>query len=270
MKLRFAANPAGLLHVGRARVALMTWLLARRNGGGFVLRIDDAEGGREDFAAAVEQDLGWLGLDWDGVVRQSERMASYEAAAGRLRESGRLYPCFESEEELAAKREQRQRRGHAAIYDRAMLKLTAQQRASAEAGGKRPYWRFMLSGVPAEWRDMVLGRQEVKLSAVSDPVMVRADGVPLPGFASVVDDVEMGGDACGAGGGAGGGDGGSDRCDGGVGVGGAVWGSGGAVRALAGFGGGGWWEAGGGVVAELAGGWGGGGGVGRVFGGVGG
>ena len=188
MRLRFAV-PALPLHVGGARTALLNWLLARRHRGRFVLRHDDVEGGAAGNAAA---DLRWLGLDWDDEVRQSERRALYDVAAERLRASGRLYPCFESEEELASKRDARQRRGEATIYDRAMLKLTAEQRAKAEAGGKRPYWRFLLSGVPAEWGDMVLGKQAVKLSAVSDPVLVRADGTPLPALCSAVDDLEMG------------------------------------------------------------------------------
>ena len=194
MKVRLAPAATGPVHVGSARVALAAWLMARRHGGRVVLRIDDADGARVDEAQAeaVAHDLAWLGLDWDETVRQSDRLARYEAAAARLRESGRLYPCFESEEELAAKREQRQRRGLAVIYDRAMLKLTTEQRAAAEAGGKRPYWRFLLSGVPAEWGDMVLGRREVKLSAVEDPVLVRADGVVMPGLAGAVDDIELG------------------------------------------------------------------------------
>ena len=194
MKVRLAPAATGPVHVGSARVALAAWLMARRHGGRVVLRIDDADVARVDEAQAeaVAHDLAWLGLDWDETVRQSDRLARYELAAARLRESGRLYPCFESEEELAAKREQRQRRGLAVIYDRAMLKLTAEQRAAAEAGGKRPYWRFLLSGVPAEWGDMVLGRREVKLSAVEDPVLVRADGVVMPGLAGAVDDIELG------------------------------------------------------------------------------
>ncbi len=194
MKLRFAPSPTGLLHVGGARVALVNWLLARRHGGQFLLRLDDIDAPRvrADYADAIPHDLAWLGLDWDGVLRQSDRLDRYEAAAARLRASGRLYPCFESEEELNAKREQRRRRGESPIYDRAMLKLTPEQRANAEAGGKRPYWRFLLSGVAAEWGDMVLGRREVKLSAVSDPVVIRADGTPFYTFASVVDDLELG------------------------------------------------------------------------------
>ncbi len=194
MKLRFAAAPTALLHVGQARIALSAYLVARRHQGQFLLRLDDAEPdrARPGIADAIQHDLAWLGLDWDDTVTQSTRLDAYAAAADRLRAAGRLYPCFESEDELTFKRELRQRQGKSPIYDRAMLKMTADQRARAEAGGKRPYWRFKLSGVAAEWGDMVLGRQSTKLSALSDPVLIRADGTPLPAFATAVDDLELG------------------------------------------------------------------------------
>ena len=197
MKLRLAPSPAALLHIGNARIALATWLLARRHGGHLTLRLDDLEdrirpGQLNTQLDALKQDLTWLGLDWDVAVVQTERQPHYAAAIEKLVASGRLYPCFESEEELTSKREQRQRRGQPSLYDRAMLKMTAEQRAAAEAGGKRPYWRFLLSGVPAQWGDMVLGRQEIKLSAVSDPILVRADGTPLPLLTAVVDDIQLG------------------------------------------------------------------------------
>jgi len=194
MKLRFAPSPTGYLHVGNARLALVNWLLARRHGGSFLLRLDDTDvsRGRPDYAEAIEQDLRWLGLQWDAFFRQSDRLARYAEAADRLRDAGHLYPCFETEDELRAKRELRLRRGQAPIYDRAMLKLTAEQRAAAEAGGKRPYWRFLLSGETRRWTDLVLGERAVKLFAVSDPVLVRADGTPLYTLTSVVDDLESG------------------------------------------------------------------------------
>ena len=189
MKLRFAIPPTAPLNVGSARIALLNWLLARRHTARFTLRLDDLE---TPIPESPANDLRWLGLDWDEEIRQSTRLPLYEAAMERLKASGRLYPCFESDEELNSKREARQRRNEATLYDRAMLKLTPDQRAKAEAGGKRPYWRFLLSGVPAEWGDMVLGRQEVKLTAVSDPILVRADGTPLPALASAVDDLDTG------------------------------------------------------------------------------
>lgn len=192
--VRFAPSPTGLLHVGNARPALLNWLFARGRGGRFILRLDDTDTSRgtEENAEAIRQDMRWLGLDWDETFRQSDRLPLYAEAAERLKAAGRLYPCFESEEELQAKRDQRIKRGKPPVYDRAMLALTPEQRAKAEAGGKRPYWRFLLSGRTVEWPDMVLGRRAVKLPAVSDPVLIRADGTPLYTFTSVVDDLDKG------------------------------------------------------------------------------
>ena len=193
-RVRFAPSPTGRLHVGNARIALANFLFARRHGGTFLLRLDDTdrERSRPEFAAAIPADLGWLGIVWDESFRQSDRLALYAEAAERLRASGRLYPCFESEAELAAKREARLRRHLPPVYDRAMLALTAEQRAAAEANGKRPYWRFRLTDRVESWTDLVLGRREVKLTAVSDPVLIRADGTPLYTFTSVVDDLATG------------------------------------------------------------------------------
>ena len=194
MKLRFAPSPTGLLHVGNARVALVNWLLARKHGGTLLLRLDDtdAERSRPEYAQAIEEDLRWLGLDWDESFRQSGRTDSYRAAAERLKASGRLYPCLESEEELRYKREQRLRQGKPPIYDRAALKMTPEQLARARAKGKEPYWRFLLSPRTVAWQDAVLGERQVKLSSLSDPVVIRADGTPLYTFTSVVDDLESG------------------------------------------------------------------------------
>ena len=193
MKLRFAPSPTGLLHVGNARVALANWLHARRHGGAFVLRLDDTdlERSKPEFAAAIEEDLRWLGLDWDERVAQSDRLERYAAAAERLKAAGRLYPCFETEEELAFKRERRRREGRPPLYDREALRMTPEQVARAIANGKQPYWRFKLSMRSVAWRDLVLGERSVKLSAISDPVLIRADGSPLYTFTSVVDDLEM-------------------------------------------------------------------------------
>jgi glutamyl-tRNA synthetase len=192
--VRFAPSPTGYLHVGNSRAALANFLFARRHGGRFLLRLDDTdqERGRPEYAEAIAHDLRWLGLDWDETFRQSDRLPLYEAAAERLKASGRLYPCFESAEELKAKRDMQLKRRLAPVYDRAMLRLTAEQRAAAEANGKRPYWRFRLSDGSVGWDDLVLGARQVKLGAVSDPVVIRADGTPLYTFTSVVDDIDTG------------------------------------------------------------------------------
>ncbi|MBR0650979.1 glutamate--tRNA ligase [Roseomonas terrae] len=194
MKLRFAPSPTGLLHVGNLRAALANWLHARRHGGSFILRLDDTdlERSKPEYAAAIEEDLRWLGMPWDELVAQSTRLDRYAAAAERLKASGRLYPCFETEEELSYKRERRRREGKPPLYDREALKMTPEQIERALANGKQPYWRFKLSMRSVAWRDLVLGERSVKLSTISDPVLVRADGSPLYTFTSVVDDIEMG------------------------------------------------------------------------------
>ena len=194
MRVRFAPSPTGYLHVGNARIALANYLFAKKHNATFQLRIDDTdiERSKPEYEQGILTDLAWLGITYDETFKQSDRHAQYEAAAEKLRASGRLYPCFESDEELRAKREMRLKRGLAPVYDRAMLKLTPEQRAQAEANGKRPYWRFRLSDTTVEWNDLVLRRKGVKLTAVSDPVLIRTDGTPLYTFTSCVDDIESG------------------------------------------------------------------------------
>jgi glutamyl-tRNA synthetase len=191
-RLRFAPSPTGYLHVGNARIVLANALYARRHQGQLLLRLDDTdrERSRPEYEAAIKQDLAWLGIGWDSSFRQSDRTALYEAAAEKLKKSGRLYPCFESEDELRVKRELQIKRRQPPVYDRAMLRLTQEQRAQAEANGKTPYWRFKLSEATSAWDDLVLGLRQVKLSAVSDPVLIRADGTFLYTFTSVVDDLD--------------------------------------------------------------------------------
>lgn len=194
MKLRFAPSPTGFLHVGNARLAIANALYARRHGGCFQLRIDDTDTdrSREEFVKAIQEDIRWMGITWDETFRQTERLNRYARAIESLKASGRLYPCFESPEELAKKRELQIRQRRLPVYDRAMLKMTEEQRARAEANGKVPYWRFKLSDTTIHWHDMLMGDCHVKLPLVSDPVLVRADGTILYALASVVDDLETG------------------------------------------------------------------------------
>jgi glutamyl-tRNA synthetase len=194
VKTRFAPSPTGYLHAGNARAALVNFLFARANGGFFLLRLDDtdSERGRPEYEQGIYDDLRWLGLDWDGTDKQSLRGERYAQAAEALKAAGRLYPCFENEDELAAKRAALIKRKLPPVYDRAALAMTAEQRAAAQAGGKRPYWRFKLSGGAIAWQDLVLGNRTIKLPTLSDPVLIRADGTPLYTFTSVVDDIDHG------------------------------------------------------------------------------
>ena len=193
-RVRFAPTPTGGLFLSGARVALANDLFARQTNGQMLLRLDDLdqERTRPAHADQIMQDLRWLGIDWHTSFRQSERHDLYQATIAQLQRDKFLYPCFESEEELKAKQEFRRKRNQPLIYDRAMLKLTDKQRQDAEAGGKRPHWRFKLSGRTLTWTDRILGPREATLSAVSDPILVRADGSPTPLLASVLDDIEYG------------------------------------------------------------------------------
>jgi glutamyl-tRNA synthetase len=192
VKVRVAPSPTGYLHVGNARAALVNYLFARANNGHFLLRLDDTDTarGRPEYEQAIYDDLHWLGLDWDSTDKQSQRFPRYAQVAAQLKAAGRLYPCFENEEELAAKRAALVKRKLPPVYDRAALALTQAQVEAALAAGNRPHWRFKLSPGDAAWQDLVLGGRRVKFSTVSDPVLIRADDSPLYTFTSVVDDID--------------------------------------------------------------------------------
>ncbi len=192
---RFAPSPTGHLHVGNIRTALHNWLLARKRGGTFLLRIDDtdAERSREEYVEAIRADLGWLGLDIDGEERQSARNALYEDAFGRLRDAGRVYRCYETAQELDLKRKVLLGRGLPPIYDRAALTLTEADHARFAAEGVAPHWRFKIDhGEPIEWQDGIRGRQHFDPAQLSDPVVRRADGSWLYMLPSAIDDIDMG------------------------------------------------------------------------------
>lgn len=191
---RFAPSPTGYLHIGNARTALWNALLAKKLGGTFILRFDDTdlERSKAEFAAAILEDLGWLGIQPDRIERQSNRIPRYEAALEDLKARGLVYPAYESAEELDRKRKRQQARGLPPVYDRAALKLSDQERAALEAEGRRPHWRFRLSGDTVRWQDGVRGECHIETASLSDPVLVRGDGTFLYTFASVVDDIDMG------------------------------------------------------------------------------
>jgi glutamyl-tRNA synthetase len=191
--VRFAPSPTGLIHIGNARQALMNALFARREGGTFVLRFDDTdlERSKREYADAIEVDLEWLGIPPSVTVRQSERFPLYDDAASRLRTLGRLYPCYETAEELEFRRKRQLARGLPPIYDRAALKLTDEDRQKLEAEGRRPHWRFQLDHRNVVWHDLVRGPCHVDCASLSDPVLVREDGTYLYTLPSIVDDVEL-------------------------------------------------------------------------------
>ena len=190
---RFAPSPTGYLHVGNLRTALLNRLVAAKAAGRFVLRLDDtdAERSRPEFAAAIREDLRWLGLDWGRQVRQSERLGGYRAAADRLRAAGRLYECFETPQELELRRRAQLAAGRPPVYDRAALGLGEAERARLRA--ERPgHWRFLLERERLAWDDGILGPVSIDPLSLSDPVLIRGDGQVLYTLASVVDDLDLG------------------------------------------------------------------------------
>lgn len=192
---RFAPSPTGRLHVGNIRTALHNWMLAKKHGGQFWLRIDDtdAERSREEYVDAIRADLAWLGIAPDGEERQSHRLDRYQAAFEALLAAGRVYPCYESAQELDVKRKILLSRGMPPIYDRGALKLTDADRAAKQAEGVQPHWRFKLDhDEPIEWLDGVRGPQKFDAAQLSDPVIRRADGSWLYMLPSAVDDIDMG------------------------------------------------------------------------------
>lgn len=192
--VRIAPSPTGLLHIGNIRATLFNYLFARKQGGTFMLRLDDTDRERstEAFAQAIERDLNWLGLTWGRFVRQSDRLDRYDEVLNQLKAAGRAYPCFETQAELDLKRKTQLGRGLPPVYDRAALKLTETERAALIAQGKKPHWRFKLDHTDVIWNDAVQGAKKFLASSLSDPVLVREDGVPLYTFCSVVDDVDFG------------------------------------------------------------------------------
>ena len=200
--VRFAPSPTGRLHVGNVRTAILNWLFAKAQGGTFMLRLDDtdAERSTEAFADGIREDLRWLGLAWALEERQSARVSRYAEAAESLKRSGRLYPCYETEDELDRKRKRQLARGLPPIYDRSSLRLSDKERATFEEEGRRPHWRFRLANsedgldpLPTivSWNDLIRGDQTVDVGSLSDPVVIRADGTFLYTFTSVVDDADF-------------------------------------------------------------------------------
>lgn len=191
---RFAPSPTGYIHVGNLRTALMNYLIARKAGGTFILRIDDTdpERSKEEYVDAIKQDLEWLGLTWDKVERQSERLDRYVAAADKLREIGRFYEAFETPTELDLKRKKQLNMGKPPVYDRAALALSDEEKAKLRAERGDGVWRFKLDHQRIEWTDGILGDISIDAASVSDPVLIRGDGQFLYTLASVVDDTEMG------------------------------------------------------------------------------
>ena len=191
---RFAPSPTGYIHVGNLRTALMNYLIARKAGGTFILRIDDTDPVRSEqkYVDGIRQDLEWLGLHWDKVERQSDRLDRYADAAEKLRSIDRFYEAFETPTELDLKRKKQLNMGKPPVYDRAALNLSAEERDTLRAERGDGVWRFRLDQERINWKDGILGDISIDAASVSDPVLIRGDGQVLYTIASVVDDTDMG------------------------------------------------------------------------------
>ena len=191
---RFAPSPTGYLHIGNLRAALFNWLIARQAGGTFILRLDDTdpERSKEEYVDAIKEDLEWLGLTWDRVERQSDRLDRYAAAGETLREIGRFYEAWETPTELDLKRKKLLNMGRPPVYDRAALALSEEEKTALRSERGAGVWRFKLDHERIEWADGILGDVSIDAASVSDPVLIRQDGQVLYTLASVVDDTEMG------------------------------------------------------------------------------
>lgn len=189
---RFAPSPTGKLHVGNTRTALINFLYANKYGGKFILRIDDTDLVRStaEFKEAIIEDLKWLGLKWDETFEQSHRMSEYDIAKNKLIQLGRLYPCYETAEELEIKRKIQLSGGKPPIYDRSALKLTDAQKAQYDAQGRKPHYRFLVNDTPIEWDDMVKKQVHYEGKHISDPIVIREDGSMTYMLCSTVDDID--------------------------------------------------------------------------------
>jgi len=202
-RVRFAPSPTGYLHVGGARTALFNWLYARRNGGTFVLRIEDTDVERSsaDMITGILDGLRWLGLTWDegpdvggphAPYFQSERLERYRAAGDRLLREGHAYYCYCSAERLRDERERAEARGEAWQYDRTCLTLSPERIRELDAAGTPRALRFKVPAHGAAFDDAVHGRIAFDGARIEDFVILRSDRYPTYHLSVAVDDIDMG------------------------------------------------------------------------------
>lgn len=194
IKVRFAPSPTGFMHIGNTRTALFNWLLAKKLGGKFMLRIDDTDTlrSKKEYEDAMRESLIWLGFEWCEEARQSARFARYNELRDKLMAEGRIYACYDTPEELQIKRKRAMAKGLAPIYDRQALHYTPEDIARFEAEGRKPHYRFKLNPGIIEWEDIVRGHCQYEAEKLSDPIIIREDGSYLYHFPSCVDDSDFG------------------------------------------------------------------------------
>ena len=191
--LRFAPSPTGFLHIGNARVAVLNYLYSKKNDLDFFLRIDDTDNTRseEKYVDSIYKDLEWLGIKYSKVVRQSSRSEKYKDVFNDLKNKELIYPCFETQEELAIKRKVQLNQGKPPIYDRASLNLNKNEISNLISNGKQPHWRLRLDERSISWNDEIHGEIKFDNLSISDPVLFRSDEMPLFTITSVVDDIDF-------------------------------------------------------------------------------
>ena len=191
MFTRFAPSPTGLIHIGNVRSAILNWAFAKKNNGKFILRIDDTDNERskKKYEDLIKNNLHWLGLDWDITFNQSSRQNLYEEKIKILKDSKRLYPCFETPEELSLKKKSLLSSGKPPIYDRSSLNLTAKEIKQKISEGIKPHWRFKLEDKIIKWNDLLKGEVSFDSKKLSDPVLIRENGSLLYHLPSVIDDI---------------------------------------------------------------------------------
>ena len=192
MKCRFAPSPTGKIHIGNARSAIINWVFCKQNKGEFVLRIDDTDQSRssKEFEDSIKADLKWLGLDWSYTFNQFSRTELYNEKINILKNNKKLYPCFETEEELALKKKSLLSSGKPPIYDRTSLSLSEEEIDKKIKSGKKPHWRFKLDTNEIVWKDLIKGNVSFDPKNLSDPVLIREDGTLLYHLPSVIDDIQ--------------------------------------------------------------------------------
>ncbi len=193
IKTRFAPSPTGLLHVGNVRTALINWLFTRKHNGIFMLRIDDTDliRSKPEFTEAIKADLSWLGMHWNHLEHQSKRLDRYAEITNLLIDLNKLYPCFETQDELQLKRKLQLSQGKTPIYDRSALKFSKKQIEQKIATGKKPHYRFKLEDNAVTWQDLVHGKTSFTAHSMSDPILIREDGSCTYMLCSVIDDIDM-------------------------------------------------------------------------------
>ena len=191
-RARFAPSPSGSLHVGNARSAVLNFIYINKLGGEFILRIDDTDKDRSKkiYEDKIKNDLKWLGLVWSKTFNQSERQKIYDVKILDLKKQKRIYPCFETPEELILKKKSQLTSGKPPIYDRSALNLSDENIKKLIEQGKKPHWRFKLENKKIQWKDIIKGKVTFDAKNLSDPVLIREDNTLLYHLPSVIDDIE--------------------------------------------------------------------------------